>query len=92
MPILPSKRPLDGNTIAAGIAKSYGYTLGDLQSKLRYRRLVTVRWRVFYALRQQGFSYPEIGELLKRDHSTVIHGVQAWLKLIEGAADEDKAA
>lgn len=34
------------------------------------------RWAVMLALRGEGMSYPQIGRIVDRDHTTVIYGVQ----------------
>ena len=81
--VLPSRRPLDENPIVAGIARSYGYSIGDLKSEIRYHRLVTCRWRIFHALRCSGWTLCEIAEAFNRKHPTVLHGIRQWQKLID---------
>lgn len=51
-----------------------------LRSGNRHRSMVRSRWAVMVALRQLGFSLPEIGDELNRDHSTVLHGLRSARK------------
>ena len=41
-------------------------------SPLRYRSIATARHAVMRRLRERGLSYPEIGWLMGRDHTTVL--------------------
>lgn len=52
------------------------YSRDELVSPCRRRAVVRVRQAIFYLARQQGHSFPAIGQRLGRDHSTVIHGCQ----------------
>ena len=47
----------------------------DLVSHYRFDFLMMPRFALYKALRMRGWSYPEIGRLLNRDHSTIIYGV-----------------
>lgn len=47
---------------------------GDLSTCAPRGRMA--RWAVMLALRGQGMSYPQIGRIVDRDHTTVIYGVQ----------------
>ena len=42
-------------------------------SKRRQHKLVMIRRELAEALRKAGWSYPHIGRVLGRDHSTIIH-------------------
>lgn len=44
----------------------------------RHRPYVLARRQLYHALREAGWSYPAIGTLCLRDHSTVIYAVQMW--------------
>lgn len=57
-------------------------TANDVKSHRRQQYLVRIRWAVWF-LSQGHFSYPQIGRTFSRDHSTIIHGCQQALKLIE---------
>lgn len=39
-------------------------------------KVVGLRHRLFYEFREEGMSLPEIGRFFKRDHTTVLHGIQ----------------
>lgn len=63
--------------LARSIAKRYGFTLKNLQSKRRFTELVHARWHVMWALSEEtALSLAGIGRLLNVDHTTVIHGVK----------------
>ena len=63
--------------VALAIHAAYGYSLDLIKSDRRMPELVEAR-HVFYWLlyRSTDLSYPVIGKRMKRDHSTVIHGVK----------------
>jgi hypothetical protein len=42
-------------------------------SEVRDRPVARARQQVMWFLRKEGFSYPEIGRVMGRDHSTVVH-------------------
>lgn len=48
----------------------------DLVSHYRFNFLMLPRFALYKALRLRGWSYPQIGRLLDRDHSTIIYGIQ----------------
>ncbi|WP_457663679.1 helix-turn-helix domain-containing protein [Sinorhizobium medicae] len=47
-----------------------------LRSPTRSRRLVPLRNLIAWELRQRGLSYPQIGHVLNRDHTAMIHSVR----------------
>lgn len=47
----------------------------DLVGPYRFNFLMLPRFALYKALRMRGWSYPQIGRFLNRDHSTIIHGV-----------------
>ena len=59
-------------------AEEFGITLNGLLGKSRKKHLITPRHVAMWIARTQiiGVSYPLLGVLFKRDHSTVITGVQ----------------
>jgi len=67
-------RPYDARVVRAA---EVHFQLEDLPQKSRRRRYVKARCVVTQILREEGYSLPEIGDILKRDHSTIIH----YLKL-----------
>lgn len=52
-----------------------------ITGRSRLQRVIRVRQACFLIAREHGWSYPEIGHRMNRDHSTVIHGcdtAQVW--------------
>ena len=57
------------------IAQPHGYTVEDILGKSRFKHLVSVRRLCILMLRERGYSTPEIGRLMNRDHSTIVHAL-----------------
>ncbi|MFT4076873.1 MAG: helix-turn-helix domain-containing protein [Asticcacaulis sp.] len=51
--------------------------VADVVSDARCNDIARRRWRVCYLLRQADLSYPRIGLMLKKHHTSVLYGVQA---------------
>lgn len=66
-----ASRGLTG-TVAA-LAAANAITVAELLGGSRMARVVVARHTLMRDLRARGMSYPEIGWLLGRDHSTVIY-------------------
>lgn len=47
-------------------------------AKSRSKNRILLRRAIFHALRGRGLSYPEIGELFQRDHTTVMNGIKKF--------------
>jgi len=58
------------------IAQEHGYTVEDILGKSRTKHLVGVRRLCILMLRQKGFSTTEIGRVMGRDHSTIVHALK----------------
>jgi hypothetical protein len=59
------------------VAGEHGFTLGVLRSPSRSPRLVRARWAAMAAARSEtDASLPQIGRILNRDHTTVLHGLR----------------
>lgn len=61
------------------IQKNFGFTLEDIRKKNKKTQISVARQILMYVLKvrfAKYFSYSKIGDLLHRDHSTVIHGVE----------------
>jgi chromosomal replication initiator protein len=81
-----SGRTLTPNSILLAVARFYGVKVDDLRSKSRHKAIVEPRQIAMYLLREDGhLSTPDIGRLLNRDHTTVLHG----LKQIAGDIKHD---
>src|SRR5579883_2483530 len=73
---------LDSNplyTILERIAAKHGMKTGDLIAEDKRRPIVNARWEFFYtALVETAASYPTIGKVIKRDHTSVAYGAAMW--------------
>lgn len=59
------------------ICRDYHVTPEEVLSRSRYAQVTEARQAVMYALTiELGLSSVRIGQILKRDHSTVLHGVR----------------
>jgi hypothetical protein len=58
------------------VAKQHHVTKEEILGTSRKRHVVSARFEVFYRLRVDlRFSYTKIAALMKRDHTTILHGV-----------------
>ena len=57
------------------LAEGYGYTVEDILGPSRLKHLVSVRNRCVFMLRDKGYSTTEIGRIMNRDHSTIVHAL-----------------
>lgn len=66
------------NRLVKLFSESSGFTVYELKSPRRQKRLVQARQCLAWLLKQQtSFSYPRIGRKLgDRDHSTIIHSIK----------------
>jgi chromosomal replication initiator protein len=63
--------------VLTAVTRYYGVKLDDLKSKARYKQIVVPRHIAMYLLHEDAhLSTPEIGRLLNRDHTTVLHGLK----------------
>ncbi len=65
---LEAQMVIDLVSYRTGVSKKHIF------SDSRYKNIVRARQLTMYLLRQSGVSFPAIGRMLGRDHSTVIHG------------------
>ena len=49
--------------------------MGDILGPSRSKKLVAVRRLCILMFRERGHSTPEIGRILNRDHSTIVHAL-----------------
>jgi len=63
------------------IALKHGFDRHDLLGRKRQPRISKARHEAYYHFRRKGWSYPEIGRLFGRDHSTIIYGVEKHQKV-----------
>ncbi len=69
------------------IAELYGYTLEDILGKSKLKELVAVRRKCIVCLRGKGYSTTEIGRIMNRDHTTIVHALQK----VAAAAEMEEA-
>lgn len=69
--------------IANKVCKVFGLPRHQLNQRRRETLFVNARSAVYYFLRDKTrLTYPEIGEMLNRDHATIINGVErAYVKI-----------
>jgi chromosomal replication initiator protein len=73
----PSGRIVTSSAILFAIGRYYGVKMDDLKAKSRHKQVVEPRQIAMYLLREDAhLSTPEIGRLLNRDHTTVLHGIK----------------
>lgn len=59
------------------LAHLHGFTLERLQRRDgRFAPMIEARRACFAYLREQGWSYPQIGALFNRDHTTILYALQ----------------
>ena len=57
------------------IAQEHGYTVEDILGPSRLLRLVAVRRLCILMFREQGYSTNEIGRIMNRCHTTIVHAL-----------------
>jgi chromosomal replication initiator protein len=73
----PSGRGATPLAILTAVARYFGVKADDLKGKARHKQIVGPRHVAMYLLREDGhLSTPEVGRLLNRDHTTVLHGMK----------------
>jgi chromosomal replication initiator protein len=84
----PNQPVVTFDSIAGAVCEHFSLRPGDLRSKRRTRSVVVPRQLAMYLCRRlMRASFPHIGELFGRDHSTVIHATS----VIERRIKEDAA-
>jgi chromosomal replication initiator protein len=73
----PSGRGATPLAILTAVARYFGIKADDLKGKARHKQIVGPRQVAMYLLREDGhLSTPEVGRILNRDHTTVLHGMK----------------
>lgn len=72
------KRPRIKDIVRA-TCEIMGVFLDDLQGYSRLPTLLHARKIIAYVSRQHGYSYPQIGQVLRRDHTSVLYSVGVLL-------------
>lgn len=68
-----------GARIISEVCQKYGVTLNDIKSARRSQYLAIPRQEICYRLRREtGLSFPQMGKMLNRDHSTQLHSARKY--------------
>lgn len=58
------------------VAKNCGVNVSDITSRIRKHGIIDARFMFAYTLKNEfNYTYEHIGEILDRDHTTIIHAV-----------------
>lgn len=72
----PSFRKYGGKQIIARMAILHDVEVDEIVGPSRMRHICEARWAVMREMRNRGLSLGRIGQLLNRDHTTVMHGLR----------------
>jgi chromosomal replication initiator protein len=73
----PSGQATTPLAVLTAVSRFYDVKIDDLKGKARHKHVVVPRHLAMYLLREDAhLSTPEIGRLLNRDHTTVLHGLK----------------
>jgi chromosomal replication initiator protein len=73
----PSGRTVTPTAILFAVGRYYGVNSDELKGKSRHKQIVVPRQIAMYLLREDAhLSTPDIGRLLNRDHTTVLHALK----------------
>ncbi len=70
-------------------SRAFNVSTMDIARQDRSLRTAHPRFAAMYMARRWGFTFPRIGQVMGRDHSTVMHGARRACQLATG--DEDYA-
>jgi chromosomal replication initiator protein len=86
--ILPADKRVNPNEVVRTVARHYGLKVGEIKSKTNSRQIVFPRQVSMYLCKElTDLSFPEIGKIFGKHHSTVMHSVERIEKL--RADDQD---
>lgn len=72
----------------AQICERRGVTLDELMGRSRLPHVCLARKEAYVMLREEKLSYPKIGKMFGRDHTTVINGVKGYIGGEHGKREE----
>jgi chromosomal replication initiation ATPase DnaA len=80
--------------ILHAVARKHEIDADEILGRSRRRAVIDARFEVFYRLRVElAFSYLKIAHLMRKDHSTIMHGVNKLRKKLldekRGVADDE---
>lgn len=61
--------------VIRGVADDFGVSFERIMGNLRTKKVVIARREAYRRCREMGLSYPEIGYIMNRDHTTVLYGI-----------------
>jgi chromosomal replication initiation ATPase DnaA len=64
--------------IIAQVCDHHGVAVEEVMGRSRFKRICTARKEAYAMLREERLSYPTIGRMFGRDHTTVVDGVQRY--------------
>ena len=68
----------------------YGFSGAAINHQWRKQKIVRARWCVMWVLRKKcKIKYLDIAHIMKRDHTTVLHGVRQFDKIIKSKKNAD---
>jgi len=67
--------------LLAPILKKHQMPYLEAVSESRKTKYKLVRFEMYHALREAGFSLPQIGAFFGRDHTTILHGLRRWKEI-----------
>lgn len=70
--------------IVASVAKVAAVPVAEIMGTSRLRKVARARQLAMWHGRQAGLSYPQIGQFLNRDHTSVMNGVRRVEQLMKG--------
>jgi chromosomal replication initiator protein len=74
----PTSDGASAETILLAVSRYYAVSLEALKGRSRHREVVVPRQVAMYLLKEDArLSAPDVGRLIQRDHTTVLHGVNA---------------
>lgn len=68
------------------VARAHGISPARILSRERTRDVCAARHEVYYRLRALGMTYEGIGQMMRRDHGTVMYGCRKHARTIECVA------
>jgi chromosomal replication initiation ATPase DnaA len=78
----PTTKTHAAHMLIAECARQHGCTVIDIYSLTRRPSIVAARHEAMWSARQLGLSYPEIGDIFGKDHTTVISAVRKFGRLM----------
>ena len=76
---------IDKNLVITHIASIYDLEVDKIKSYSREPIVVEARWVIIYCLRMYGFTFSEIGRIMKLHHTSAMY---AYKKLVDNATKE----